>query len=129
MLVYVGFAPYKEWNKNKGLKAMQTPFIQNDQLNLIKKQADFLLKTMRSVGDRKVLETVRESTVMNIIEAFEHLTPEQKSLLEQLSTYEATHDLEHYLDELDSYVIPFPEVSVKQVQKLFPKPKSLNYLI
>lgn len=105
---------------------MQTPFIQNDQLNFIKKQADFLLKTMRSIGDRKVLETVRETTVMNVIQAFEHLTPEQKSLLEQLSTYEATHDLENYLDELDAYVIPFPQVSLKQIQKLFPKAKKLK---
>lgn len=105
---------------------MQTPFIQNYQLNFIKKQADFLLKTMRSVGDRKVLETVRETAVMNVIQAFEHLTPEQKSLLEQLSTYEATHDLENYLDELDAYVIPFPQVSLKQIQKLFPKAKKLK---
>lgn len=105
---------------------MQTPFIQNYQLNLIKKQADFLLKTMRSIGDRKVLQTVKESAVLNIIEAFTDLTAEQKSLLEQLSTYEATHDLENYLDELDAYVIPFPEVSLKQIQKLFPKAKKLK---
>lgn len=113
-------------NNNKGLKAMQTPFIHNYQLNVIKKQADFLLKTMRSVADRKVLATVRETAVMNVIEAFDDLTAEQKSLLEQLSTYEATHDLEKYLEELDAYVIPFPEVSLKQIQKLFPKAKKLK---
>lgn len=105
---------------------MQTPFIHNHQLNLIKKQADFLLKTMRSVGDRKVLETVKETTVLHILQAFDHLTAEQKSLLEQLSRYETTHELENYLDELDAYVIPFPEVSLKQIQKLFPKAKKLK---
>ncbi|ANF97815.1 FusB/FusC family EF-G-binding protein [Paenibacillus bovis] len=105
---------------------MQTPFIHNHQLNIIHKQADFLLKTMRTVADRKVLETVKDTAVTNVIDAFDSLTPEQKNLLEQMSKQEAAYDLQSYLDELESHVIPFPEVTVKQIQKLFPKSKKLK---
>ncbi len=42
---------------------MNTPFIRNHQYNVIKKQAEFLLKTLRAVADRSVLETVRHRDV------------------------------------------------------------------
>ncbi|MGV2964845.1 FusB/FusC family EF-G-binding protein [Paenibacillus sp. FSL L8-0435] len=105
---------------------MQTPFIQNHQFNYIQKQADFLLKTLRSVVDRKVLETVRYTVGTNAVSIFDELTPEQKQLLEQLSTYETTHELQTYLNGLESYLIPYPHVSAKQIQKLFPKAKKLK---
>ncbi len=103
-----------------------TPFIQNHQLNVIQKQADFLLKTMRSVADRKVLATVRDTAVNNVVDAFDKLTAEQYELLEQLSSYEAAHELQQYVDQLDCYVVPFPCPSPQQIQKLFPKAKKLK---
>ncbi|ETT51561.1 elongation factor G-binding protein [Paenibacillus sp. FSL K6-1122] len=105
---------------------MQTPFIQNHQFNYIQKQADFLLKTLRSVVDPKVLETVRYTVGTNAVSIFDELTSEQKQLLEQLSTYETTHELQTYLNQLESYLIPYPQVSAKQIQKLFPKAKKLK---
>ncbi|MFS0870375.1 FusB/FusC family EF-G-binding protein [Paenibacillus xylanilyticus] len=105
---------------------MQTPFIQNHQFNFIQKQADFLLKTLRSVVDRKVLETVRYTVGTNAVGIFNELTPEQKELLEQLSTYDTPHDVQLYLNQLEEYLIPFPQVSAKQIQKLFPKAKKLK---
>ncbi|WP_411344387.1 FusB/FusC family EF-G-binding protein [Paenibacillus sp. WLX1005] len=105
---------------------MQTPFIHNHQLNFIHKQADFLIKTMRGIADRQVLETVKYSAVQKIIATFDSLTTEQKSLLELLGTYQQTEDIQNYLDSLESHVIPFPEVTPKQIQKLFPKAKKLK---
>ncbi|MGF9697869.1 FusB/FusC family EF-G-binding protein [Paenibacillus sp. MABNR03] len=105
---------------------MQTPFIQNHQFNFIQKQADFLLKTLRSVVDRKVLETVRYTVGTNAVGSFNELTPDQKELLEQLSTYDKPHDVQLYMNQLEEYLIPFPEVSAKQIQKLFPKAKKLK---
>lgn len=102
------------------------PFIHNHQLNIIQKQANFLLKTMRSVADRKVLATVRDTAVNNVVDAFGALTPEQYELLEQLSSYEAAHELQQYVDQLDRYVVPFPAVSPQHIQKLFPKTKKLK---
>ncbi len=105
---------------------MQTPFIHNHQLNVIKKQANFLLKTLRTVADRKVLDTVRVTAVNNALEAFDGLNEEQKSVIEQLAKYEAAHEIQDYLDSLEPYLLPFPEVTAKQAQKLFPKAKKLK---
>ncbi|NGZ76944.1 FusB/FusC family EF-G-binding protein [Saccharibacillus alkalitolerans] len=104
----------------------QTPFIHNHQLNVIKKQANFLLKTLRSVADRKVLDTVRDTAVANAMDVFDELTAEQKALLEQMAKQEAAHELQEYLDSLEPYLLPFPEVTAKQAQKLFPKTKKLK---
>ncbi|WP_145053056.1 FusB/FusC family EF-G-binding protein [Paenibacillus xylanexedens] len=105
---------------------MQTPFIHNHQFNYIYKQANFLIKTLRSVVDPKVLETVRYTVGANVIEVFDEPTSEQKHLLERLSTYDTPHDVQLYLNELEAYLISFPQISTKQIQKLFPKAKKLK---
>lgn len=105
-----------------------TPFIRNHQLNVIHKQANFLLKTLRSVADRKVLESVRHTAVLNVFEAFDNLDAGQKELLERMSAFEAAHDLQDYLDSLEPYLLPFPEATPQQIQKLFPKAKKLKVL-
>ncbi|KQY84108.1 fibronectin-binding protein [Paenibacillus sp. Root52] len=109
---------------------MQTPFIHNHQFNYIHKQANFLIKTLRSVVDPKVLETVRYTVGTNVIEVFDELTSEltseQKHLLERLSTFDTPHDVQLYLNELEAYLILFPQISAKQIQKLFPKAKKLK---
>lgn len=105
---------------------MNTPFIRNHQYNLIKKQADFLQNTLRSVADRRVLETVRYRASTVITEAFLDLTKDQKMLLEQISTFETAYDFQKYLSSLESYLEPFPPITLKQIQKLFPKNKKLK---
>lgn len=105
-----------------------TPFIYNHQLNVIHKQANFLLKTLRSVADRSVLASVRQTAVLNVLEAFGELEVSQRELLERMSDFEAAHELQEYLDSLEEYLLPFPEVTPKQVQKLFPKAKKLKVL-
>lgn len=106
----------------------QTPFIHNHQLNVIHKQANFLLKTLRSVADRQVLESVRHTAVLKVFDVFEGLDAGQKALLEGISKFEAAHELQEYLDSLEPYLLPFPEVTPQQIQKLFPKAKKLKVL-
>ncbi|WP_018751791.1 FusB/FusC family EF-G-binding protein [Paenibacillus sanguinis] len=105
---------------------MQTPFIQNHQFNVIQKQADFLLKALRTVADQKVLETVRYTAITNMVEVFDELNAEQRQLLEQLTICEAAHEFQEYLDRMETYLISFPQVTAKQIQKLFPKVKKLK---
>ncbi|WP_151736999.1 FusB/FusC family EF-G-binding protein ['Paenibacillus yunnanensis' Narsing Rao et al. 2020] len=105
---------------------MNTPFIRNHQMNVIKKQAEFVLKTLRTVADRKVLETVRLTAVTNIFAAFPALTEEQKQLLAPVSSLETAQEFQRYLDDLEAYVVPFPAITAKQIQKLFPKTKKLK---
>lgn len=105
---------------------MSTPFIRNHQFNVIQKQADFLLKTLRSVADRSVLETVRFRAVTNIIESFPTLAEDQKQMLGRISTLESAYDFQRYLSGLEPYLVPFPPITVKQIEKLFPKVKKLK---
>lgn len=105
---------------------MSTTFIRNHQFNVIKKQSEFLLKTLRTVADRRVLETVRFSSVDNIMDAFPSLTEDQKRMLGEVSTFERAEDFERYLNGLEPYLEPFPTITPKQIQKLFPKNKKLK---
>ncbi|SET27748.1 FusB/FusC family EF-G-binding protein [Paenibacillus sp. NFR01] len=105
---------------------MSTSFIRNHQFNVIKKQSDFLLKTLRSVADQKVLKTVRFRTAVNIVEAFTHLTADQQRMLETVSDLTKAEDFQKYLDNLSPYREPFPDITPKQIEKLFPKNKKLK---
>ncbi|MGE7823268.1 FusB/FusC family EF-G-binding protein [Paenibacillus sp. NPDC093718] len=105
---------------------MSTPFIRNHQYNVIKKQSEFLLKTLRTIADRKVLETVRYRAVTNTLEAFPSLTEDQKRMLGEMSTIEKAEDFQRYLNALEPYREPYPTITLKQIQKLFPKNKKLK---
>ncbi|MHA6533840.1 FusB/FusC family EF-G-binding protein [Paenibacillus sp. BAC0078] len=105
---------------------MSTPFIRNHQYNFIKKQTKFVLHTLRTVADRRVLETVRYRAARNIIEAFPSLTENQQQMLEQVSVFEKADEFEKYISELEPYLDSFPPITIKQIQKLFPKNKKLK---
>jgi len=72
------------------------------------------------------LETVRYSAATNIIEAFPSLTENHKQMLEQISTFETAEDFQRYLSELEPYLESYPTITLKQIQKLFPKNKKLK---
>jgi hypothetical protein len=101
-------------------------FIRNHQFNVIKKQSEFVQKTLRTVADRKVLETVRHRAGTIVTEAFDRLTTDQQERLEQISGLESAHEFERYLASLEPYLEPFPPITLKQIQKLFPKNKKLK---
>ncbi|WP_342435587.1 FusB/FusC family EF-G-binding protein [Paenibacillus sp. FSL L8-0436] len=105
---------------------MNTPFIRNHQYNVIKKQTDFLQKTLRTVADRNVLKTVRYRAAANIIEAIPNLATDQQQMLEQITTFESAYDFQRFLSALEPYLEPFPPITLKQIQKLFPKNKKLK---
>ncbi|MDO3410560.1 FusB/FusC family EF-G-binding protein [Saccharibacillus sp. CPCC 101409] len=107
---------------------MQNAFIHNVQLNIIKKQANFVVKTMRGITDRIVLQTVKETAAAKAVAAFDELTEEQKTLLERITACAAEEEIADYLESLEAYLIPFPEVTPNQIQKLFPKAKKLKVL-
>lgn len=111
---------------SKGRKPMNTPFIRNHQLNVIKKQTDFLQNTLRTVADRRVLETVRYTAAATAVNAFSELTAEQRQMLEQISSFESGYDFQRFLDSLEPLMVPYPDITLKQIQKLFPKTKKLR---
>lgn len=105
---------------------MCKPFIRNHQYNLIKKQADIFLRALRTTADPKVLDSVRFSTESKIVELFPNITDIQKQMLERISTLATAEDFQKYLSALEPYLVEFPQVTDKQIQKLFPKNKKLK---
>lgn len=105
---------------------MDKPFIRNHQYNLIKKQASLLQNACNTVSDRKVVEAVRSSTLIKMIEAFPEATELQKQYLEKLSMLNKSEDFQRYLLSLEPYMTEFPQLSAAQIKKLFPKVKKLK---
>ncbi|WP_337104287.1 FusB/FusC family EF-G-binding protein [Paenibacillus sp. YIM B09110] len=105
---------------------MTTPFIRNHQYNLIKKLVGQLQHACNTVADRKVIEAVRQSTLMKINESFPQATEQQKQMLESVAAMQRTEQFQAYLQELVPYVESFVEATDQQIKKLFPKVKKLK---
>jgi hypothetical protein len=105
---------------------MCKPFIRNHQYNVIKKQAGILQNALRTIADPKVLESVRYGTESKIVELFPDVPDIQKQMLERISALETAEDFQKYLREFEPYLVEFPQVTAKQIQKLFPKNKKLK---
>lgn len=103
------------------------PFIRNHQYNFIKKQVELLERACHSVTDPKVVESVRYSVHFNIMEAFLDATELQRQVLEKISALRAEVEFRDYLHSLEPYLVQFPEVTGKQLAKLFPKNKKLKH--
>lgn len=105
---------------------MVEPFIRNHQYNYIKKQTDILQNATLTVADLKVMEAVRYGSESKVIEVFPNATDIQKQLLEKISSLREAADFQKYLCSLLPFLVEFPQVTEKQIKKLFPKNKKLK---
>lgn len=105
---------------------MVEPFIRHHQYNFIKNQAEIVQKATVSVADPKVLEAVRYSAESKVLNAFPHAMEIQVQLLKKIASLKEAEDFKQYVHSLLPYVIPFPQVTEKQLKKLFPKNKKLK---
>lgn len=105
---------------------MCEPFIRNCQYNVIKSQADSVLRAVRTVGDPKVLESVRLSAAAKVEELFPDVRDSRKTMLESISSLKTAEDFHNYIQALEPYMQEFPRITEKQIQKLFPKNKKLK---
>ncbi|REK77638.1 FusB/FusC family EF-G-binding protein [Paenibacillus paeoniae] len=105
---------------------MNTPFIRNHHYNLIIKQVELLQQACATVSDKRVVESVRYSAQSNILEALPNASELHQQLLNQLSGLHTAEQFQHYLQSLEPYRTGFPQVTGKQVAKLFPKVKKMK---
>ncbi|MCU6713198.1 FusB/FusC family EF-G-binding protein [Paenibacillus sp. J5C_2022] len=105
---------------------MCDPFIRNFQYNLIKNQADSVIRALRTVSDPKILESVRFGAQTKVTELYPDAADDRRALLEAVSELKTAEDLQKYMQELEPYLIPFPSVTEKQIRRLFPKNKKLK---
>lgn len=110
----------------KGLNAMQAPFIRNHQYNFIRDQAEIVLRTLRTVNDPMIAESVRSSAQAKVAELFTGLTDYRKALLESIAVMKKADDFQSYLQALEPYRVAFPWITEQQLRKLFPKNKKLK---
>ncbi|WP_421616877.1 FusB/FusC family EF-G-binding protein [Brevibacillus sp. TJ4] len=105
---------------------MCKPFIYNHQYNAIKREANTLQNALRTVADKKVLESVRLGAQANIVQMFPDISDEYKQMLGKIAALETTEEIQQYMKELAAYRLEFPKITEKQIQKLFPKNKKLK---
>ncbi|MFF2483828.1 FusB/FusC family EF-G-binding protein [Paenibacillus sp. NPDC058071] len=105
---------------------MCEPFIRNHHYNFIKNQADSVLYALRTVGDPKIVESVRFSAQSKVAELFPDATDEQKTMLESIANLKTADDFQQYLQQLEPYRIEFSQITDKQIRRLFPKNKKLK---
>lgn len=104
---------------------MEQPFIRNHQYNMVKKQLNFLQHTCQTVSDPRVVNSVRQSVATVMLELFADEEADGKPLWEKVSSLQSAADFKQYLLSLEPYLIPFPQVSNKQLSKLYPKNKKM----
>lgn len=105
---------------------MVEPFIMNHQYNFIKKQTGLVQHTSNTVADPKVVEAVRYNAEIKVMEMFPDATDIQREMLDKISTLKVAEDAQKYLGSLVPYLVDFPQVTDKQIKKLFPKNKKLT---
>ncbi|AZN41581.1 FusB/FusC family EF-G-binding protein [Paenibacillus albus] len=105
---------------------MCKPFIRNHDYNFINKQAGYLLHALRTVGDPKIVASVRSEAQAKVAELFAELTDEQSAMLSSISDLQSAEDLQKYLQALERYRDEFPSPTAKEIQNLYPKSKKLK---
>ncbi|MFD1955075.1 FusB/FusC family EF-G-binding protein [Paenibacillus thailandensis] len=105
---------------------MNKPFIRNHQYNLIRKQVKLLQQTCATVSDPKVVESVRGGVQTKLSEAFPEGGAFPREMLDAVTSLSTEEQFRQYLQSLEPYLDPFPQVTAKQLGKLFPKVKKLK---
>ncbi|MDQ1147680.1 hypothetical protein QE429_004507 [Bacillus sp. SORGH_AS 510] len=104
---------------------MDEKFIKNDQYNFIKRQVALIKDSYRKNSDPNVIKAVRELSNAQILELFPQATKKQADSLDLLK-WKTEAVLDQYVQELASFLIPFPKLTEQQVKKMFPKVKKLK---
>ncbi len=117
----------KETHSNRGgTEPHEKAFIRNDQYNFIKNQTNILLTAQTSTNDAEVLSVLRHLAHEKVQKLFPSLTEAQKKTLHPLIRVKEANDAETFLEQLQSYLIPFESVTDQSLKKLFPKAKKLK---
>lgn len=98
----------------------------NHQYNRIVQEGKNLLSALQTSTDRKVVEAARYSAVSKAVEACEGLTGDAMRLVERLADIQTNEQFQVYQQQLSQYVVPFPELTEREIKGLFPKVKKLR---
>ena len=95
-------------------------FIKNEQLNCIRKQIDLIKDSTKKNVPPNVLEAVISLANAKVMDLFPDRSAEEEQMLD-LSKLKTDKEYEGYIQQLETYIKPFPELTEKELKKLFPK--------
>lgn len=99
--------------------------IRNHQWNYIKKQIGNLQNACQTASDPKVVASVRYSVQSKIMELLSESPDIQQLLLDPIASLNTADDFREYLSSAEMHLAEFPQLTEKQIRKLFPKNKKL----
>ncbi|MGI8316252.1 FusB/FusC family EF-G-binding protein [Halobacillus mangrovi] len=101
-------------------------FIRSDQYNYIQDQTRNLVQGHTTTNDAAVTQALKSLTLEKVLECFDHLTENQKSLLQQVECIKDETEAIFFLSRIKQHIIPFPKLDEKEIKDLFPKVKKLK---
>ncbi|MFN3364947.1 MAG: FusB/FusC family EF-G-binding protein [Exiguobacterium mexicanum] len=104
---------------------MQERFIENHQFNFIREQVETIRDSRKKSLPSSVLQAVIDLANAKIAFLFPEATPARLAMLD-VSKLQTDEAYDRFIDELRPHVRSFPQVSVQQVKKMFPKQKKLR---
>ena len=104
---------------------MGEKFIKNEQLNFIRKQIALTKDSTKKNVPPNVLDAVISLANSKIMDLFPNKTLEQQEMLD-LSKLKSGKEYEEYIQQLEGYLQPFPQLTEERLKKLFPKQKKLK---
>lgn len=102
------------------------PFLRHDQYNFIKYQLSNIVHARLTSKDEEVINTVKLIAMDKIFSILPNLNENQQMLLSRIVNIEEQNQVDSFLTELKTYVIPFRSTSEKALSKLFPKVKKFK---
>ncbi len=100
-------------------------FIHPHQFHHMKQQAKRVVSAQSHSNDQQVIAAVKEIAFEELEKQLPDIEVDQHETLSSIRTMKAKEDIDPFLEQVKQYVIPFPMVSDKQIQKAFPKAKKL----
>jgi hypothetical protein len=104
---------------------MTNSFIKNADFNFIHKQVALIKDSYKKNAAPNVIDAVKELVYAKIMEIFPNATTEQREILD-LSILKTDQEYDRYIQQLSTYLLPFPKIADAQLKKMFPKNKKLK---
>ncbi|MCR6097529.1 FusB/FusC family EF-G-binding protein [Salipaludibacillus agaradhaerens] len=101
-------------------------FLHPHEYNFIKKQTKVIVDAQSTNKDQDVVHTVITLAREKVAQLVEGQGGKALPLLDALTDVKNAHEADSFLLSLKPYVIPFPRVSEKKIERLFPKEKKLK---
>ena len=104
---------------------MTHPFIKNEQLNYIRRQIDLIKDSTKKNVPPNVLKAVISLANAKVMDLFPNRTANEEQMLD-LSKLKTDKEYEGYVQQLETYLKPFPQLTEEELKRLFPKQKKLK---